>query len=200
MHVAHALLPGALSLLLLAAGCDRSQATDEVIEDAAEPTVAVKTVAVEKHPVPRELVLTGRSISAHEALELHLVSRVVTPETVVEVALSREMEGELRPAGGGGAPLGRLRPGRPFRGELERGDHELAVRATRRDEGRRYRIAVRPEAWVDGMRRAITLPAELPVSVGEESMIELAPRGLLSAPFPLVSGPIDRDDVYGSPG
>jgi enoyl-CoA hydratase len=37
--------------------------------------------------IARELVLTGRSISAHEALELHLVSRVVTPETVVEVAL-----------------------------------------------------------------------------------------------------------------
>jgi enoyl-CoA hydratase len=37
--------------------------------------------------IARELVLTGRSISAHEALELHLVSRVVPPETVVEVAL-----------------------------------------------------------------------------------------------------------------
>jgi enoyl-CoA hydratase len=37
--------------------------------------------------IARELVLTGRSISAHEALTLHLVSRVVTPETVVEVAL-----------------------------------------------------------------------------------------------------------------
>jgi enoyl-CoA hydratase len=37
--------------------------------------------------IARELVLTGRSISAHEALDLHLVSRVVTPETVVEVAL-----------------------------------------------------------------------------------------------------------------
>lgn len=37
--------------------------------------------------IARELVLTGRSISAHEALALHLVSRVVTPETVVEAAL-----------------------------------------------------------------------------------------------------------------
>ena len=37
--------------------------------------------------IARELVLTGRRISAHEALELHLVSRVVTPETVVEVAI-----------------------------------------------------------------------------------------------------------------
>jgi enoyl-CoA hydratase len=37
--------------------------------------------------IARELVLTGRSISAHEALDLHLVSRVVAPETVVEVAL-----------------------------------------------------------------------------------------------------------------
>jgi enoyl-CoA hydratase len=37
--------------------------------------------------IARELVLTGRTISAHEALELHLVSRVVTSETVVEVAL-----------------------------------------------------------------------------------------------------------------
>lgn len=37
--------------------------------------------------IARELVLTGRSISAHEALELHLVSRVVPFETVVEVAL-----------------------------------------------------------------------------------------------------------------
>lgn len=37
--------------------------------------------------IARELVLTGRRLSAHEALELHLVSRVVSPETVVEVAL-----------------------------------------------------------------------------------------------------------------
>ena len=37
--------------------------------------------------IARELVLTGRTISAHEALDLHLVSRVVTPETVVEVAI-----------------------------------------------------------------------------------------------------------------
>ena len=37
--------------------------------------------------IARELVLTGRRISAHEALDLHLVSRVVTPETVVEVAV-----------------------------------------------------------------------------------------------------------------
>ena len=37
--------------------------------------------------IARELVLTGRSISADEALALHLVSRVVTPETVVEVAV-----------------------------------------------------------------------------------------------------------------
>ena len=37
--------------------------------------------------IARELVLTGRTISAHEALALHLVSRVVTPETVVEVAI-----------------------------------------------------------------------------------------------------------------
>lgn len=37
--------------------------------------------------IARELVLTGRSISAHEALDLHLVSRVVSPETVVEVAI-----------------------------------------------------------------------------------------------------------------
>jgi membrane fusion protein (multidrug efflux system) len=63
MHVAHALLPAALSLLLVAVGCSRSQATDEVIEDAAEPTVTVETVAVERHPVPRELVLTGSLIA-----------------------------------------------------------------------------------------------------------------------------------------
>lgn len=63
MHVAHALLPGALSLLLLAVGCNRSQATDEVIEDVEEPVVAVKTVAVELHPVPRELVLTGSLVA-----------------------------------------------------------------------------------------------------------------------------------------
>jgi len=59
MHLPHALLPGALSLLLLAVGCNRSQATDEVVEEVAEPVVSVKTVAVELHPVPRELVLTG---------------------------------------------------------------------------------------------------------------------------------------------
>jgi membrane fusion protein (multidrug efflux system) len=63
MPVAHALLPGALSLLLLAAGCSRSQATDEVVEEVAEPILSVKTVAVELHPVPRELVLTGNLVA-----------------------------------------------------------------------------------------------------------------------------------------
>ena len=49
--------------------------------------------------IARELVLTGRTISAHEALDLHLVSRVVTPETVVEVALdyARMMTQSTRP-------------------------------------------------------------------------------------------------------
>jgi enoyl-CoA hydratase len=37
--------------------------------------------------IARELVLTGRAVSASEALALHLVSRVVTPETVVDVAV-----------------------------------------------------------------------------------------------------------------
>ncbi|HUP74086.1 MAG TPA: enoyl-CoA hydratase/isomerase family protein [Acidimicrobiales bacterium] len=37
--------------------------------------------------IARELVLTGRAVSAPEALALHLVSRVVTPETVVDVAV-----------------------------------------------------------------------------------------------------------------
>lgn len=63
MHVAHALLPGALSLLLLAAGCDRSHASEEVVEETQEPIVAVKTVSVELHPVPRELVLTGSLVA-----------------------------------------------------------------------------------------------------------------------------------------
>jgi membrane fusion protein, multidrug efflux system len=62
MPVAHALRSGALSLLL-ATGCNRSQATDEIVEDVAEPVVSVKTVAVELHPVPRELVLTGSLIA-----------------------------------------------------------------------------------------------------------------------------------------
>jgi len=37
--------------------------------------------------IARELVLTGRKISAEEALALRLVSRVVAPEKVIEVAL-----------------------------------------------------------------------------------------------------------------
>ena len=63
MHVAHALLPGALSLLLLAAGCDRSEATDEVARESTEPVIDVRTAAVERHPVPRELVLTGSLVA-----------------------------------------------------------------------------------------------------------------------------------------
>jgi enoyl-CoA hydratase len=37
--------------------------------------------------IARELVLTGRAVSAPEALALHLVSSVVAPESVVDVAV-----------------------------------------------------------------------------------------------------------------
>jgi membrane fusion protein (multidrug efflux system) len=63
MHLPHVLLPGALSLLLLAVGCDRSEASEEVVEDVEEPVVAVTTATVERRPVPRQLVLTGSLVA-----------------------------------------------------------------------------------------------------------------------------------------
>jgi membrane fusion protein (multidrug efflux system) len=77
MHVAPALRLGALSLLL-AVGCNRSQATDEVVEEVVEPVVDVQTAAVELHPVPHELVLTGNVVAnRHSELAANASGRVL---------------------------------------------------------------------------------------------------------------------------
>jgi membrane fusion protein, multidrug efflux system len=79
MHLPHALLPGALSLLLTV-GCDRSEVTDELAQTVAEEAVVrVTTVAVEKHPVPRELVLTGNVIADRQSdLAANAAGRVLS--------------------------------------------------------------------------------------------------------------------------
>jgi membrane fusion protein (multidrug efflux system) len=65
MHRPHVLLLGALSLL--AADCNRSEATDEVAPEVVEPVVSVATAAVRLHPVPRELVLTGNVVADRQS-------------------------------------------------------------------------------------------------------------------------------------
>jgi len=78
MHVAHALLPGVLSLSL-AFGCNRSEATDEVTAPVEEAVVSVSTVAVQLHPVPRELVLTGNVVADRQSdLAANAAGRVLS--------------------------------------------------------------------------------------------------------------------------
>jgi membrane fusion protein, multidrug efflux system len=77
MHVAPTLRLGTLSLLL-AIGCNRSEATDEVAPAVADPVVSVQTATAALHLVPRELVLTGSIVAnRHSELAANASGRVL---------------------------------------------------------------------------------------------------------------------------
>ena len=115
----------------------------------------------------------------------------------VNVALTAGMEGRIVRAGA--APVD-VPAGAGFHGPLEAGAYVLEATAARRDNRVEYAVSVTPEALVAGLSRAVTAPAEIPVSIGDAGLYELASTGaedvrarLTDAAGRLVARNDDRD-------
>ena len=87
------------------------------------------------------------------------------------VELTDEMQGKLSDAAG--TEIGFVPPGRSWTGELAAGRYRLAAEGSRRNSRVRYKVAVRPLELVAGLERKVTAPAEIPVSVGKDGLVEL---------------------------
>lgn len=68
-------------------------------------------------------------------------------------------------------------PGRSWRGSLEEGDYTLEAVCSRRNNRVPYEVVIRPDELVAGLSRSVSVPADLPLSVGTGSWIELFSLG-----------------------
>ena len=96
------------------------------------------------------------------------------PATVTASA-DGEMHGEL--LGADGAPIERLVLGTAGRWRLPAGDYRLALKNARRNNQVPYTLTLDTVELLAGARRAVHLPASLPLSVGEAGLVELTSTG-----------------------
>ena len=87
------------------------------------------------------------------------------------IALDNEMQGHLLAASGGTPIL--VPPGRGFAGELAAGSYRLEVECSRRNNLVPYSIELQTAELVAGTARQVTAPAELPVAVGRDGLVEI---------------------------
>ena len=118
----------------------------------------------------------------------------------VNVGLTAGMEGRLLRDG---AAATAVPAGAGFHGPLGAGAYVLETTAARRDSRIEYAVSVTPEPLVAGLARAVTAPAEIPVSIGGTGLYEFASSGsedvrarLLDASGTVVAQNDDRDDDW----
>jgi hypothetical protein len=118
------------------------------------------------------------------------------------LSVNAEMTGELYLAGQT-EPIARLVPGRAWEGRLDTGSYRVELVNTRRNAGVQYTLSVQARELVPGASRAVEAPAEVPVSVGAEALVELASMGgddvrarLFDAGGTLVASSDDRPDDW----
>ncbi|HHQ49582.1 MAG TPA: hypothetical protein ENK19_11960, partial [Acidobacteria bacterium] len=94
----------------------------------------------------------------------------------VEVRLDAGMEGRISRLDGGGEEVV-VPPHRGWRGTLEAGRYQLAVRSHRRNNRVPYHLEVRPRVLVAGTERRLTAPATVPVAIAGGRLVEIASTG-----------------------
>ena len=126
-------------------------------------------------------------------------------EVELSISLGEDTAGEVFTADGDalGERAARVAPGSGWRGSLPAGAYELQARAARRDHGLPYRVLVQPDPLVVGTRRQVSVPATIPVAVGDQGLVELASAGdrdvrarLYSADGDLVASSDDRPEDW----
>jgi hypothetical protein len=95
------------------------------------------------------------------------------------VELSGEMQGNLLrlKESGDTTRVGSVMPRRSWKGTLPAGRYRLEVTAMRRNNRAPYDVVVLPTELVAGLRRKLSAPVSVPLSVGKTSLVELSSFG-----------------------
>src|SRR5207247_2206591 len=92
------------------------------------------------------------------------------------IELTGEMQGDLVRLDGEGAAVS-VPPGRGWKGKLDAGRYRLDVACARPNNRVTYGIGVWPEQLVAGLDREVSVPGTVPLSVGRDGLVQLAPFG-----------------------
>lgn len=191
------LLPGSYRVVLLP---ERGAVRRQTVVEAVAPPIP--RVGRGPHPLSFGEVAEQRWREPAEGQprEDDLWSLAVTAPLEVELRVSEGMHGELRL---GEREVGTLLSGDPWKGSLEPGDYTLALRNARRDNGATYQVEARADALAPGHLRRLSVPAEVPLSIGQGALVEVRSEGqadvratLLSAEGEVVWSEDDRPDDW----
>lgn len=123
----------------------------------------------------------------------------------VEIELTSEMQGDVVRINNDKTTshIAIIPPARGWKGSLPAGAYRIDVMATRVNNQLPYRVGVRPVQLMAGMSRTINVPATVPVSVGQDGLIELSSFGgvdvkaqLMSKDGVLIASNDDRPDDW----
>ena len=129
----------------------------------------------------------------------------IPARVTARLALGGDMAGELVRQEGDDVRtvIASVPPGRGWSGPLERGRYRLEAVNSRKNNRVPYEVALSTEELVAGQERALSAPAELPVSVGEAGLVEISSFGtddvqarLLDAGGRVVARSDDRPDDW----
>lgn len=96
----------------------------------------------------------------------------------VSLSLPAELRAELvRPDAGTNAPVATFIGGKPWEGSLQRGRYELRVQALAQNNRLPYRLQLKSKQFAAGQTQALTLPAEVPLRVAGDELLELSTWG-----------------------
>ncbi len=92
------------------------------------------------------------------------------------ITLTGEMQADLLRVGSAGK-VAFVPPGRGWKGHLEPGEYQLQVTCLRRNNHAEYMLLIHPDQLVSGLERDVTLPLEIPVSIGKYAMVQISSFG-----------------------
>lgn len=122
----------------------------------------------------------------------------------VMLSVDNEMQGSLLKVNGNAvSELARLTADRAWRGQLPRGSYQLQLRNSRDNNHVRYQLSLSTVPLMAGLSRRLTIPATVPIAVGEDGIVELQSFGsddvrarLLDAAGNLIAQSDDRSDDW----
>jgi hypothetical protein len=158
------------------------ESTDARVVTAIEPST--RTLRYQAHG-PHRLPLARRvdhvwlepgegETRAPDVWELNIPAAI---DATME--LTGEMQGSLLRIGedGSTSAVAAVPPGRGWKGVLETGRYRLEVTCVRTNNRAPYQVALWPEQLVSGLDREVQAPADVPVSVGQTSVVDLSSFG-----------------------